>query len=98
MRGSRQAVQIKRLTQELTIQRTRIDAIAPEPPVPETLQGDRASVVPSRDTAEKSSKARIVACFWIVLCVGFSGFEIYNFTGPHFPAALRSFLTANYLE
>jgi Uncharacterized conserved protein (DUF2304) len=98
VRSSRQSTQIKRLTQEVAIQRTRIDTIAPEPLAPEALQGDRATVVPSHETPDKSSKARILAGLWIIFCVGFSCFEIYNFTGPHFPVALRSFLSANYLE
>lgn len=98
VRSSRQSMQIKRLTQEVAIQRTRIDAIAPEPGVSGTPQGDRTPTVPSRVAREKLSKAAILASLWIVFCIGFSAFETFTFFTPRFPEALRHFLTANYLE
>ena len=47
VRSSRQSVQIKRLTQEVAIQRMRIDALAPESEATDAPQGDRATAVPS---------------------------------------------------
>jgi hypothetical protein len=91
VRSSRHSVQIKRLTQEIAIQRARIDAIAPEPEATETPRGDRATAVPSREELQKPSKSTMHAALWIALCIGFSAVETVAYETPYFSAALKHF-------
>ena len=42
--------------------------------------------------------ATILSIAWIVLCVGFFAIEAGSYRSAAYPEALRSILTANYLE
>lgn len=95
VRSSRQSGQIKRLTQELAIQRARLDAIAPEKSY---VEQPSVAIGPSQDKVGKTGKASIVASLWILLCIGFSVFENFGYNSPSYPLFLKTFLSAAYLE
>jgi Uncharacterized conserved protein (DUF2304) len=81
VRISRQSVQIKRLVQELAIQRLRLDSVAPleTPPMrPETTSlQDEADIVPdalhSPETASRASGSQILFLCWLVCIVALNG-------------------------
>jgi hypothetical protein len=96
VRSSRQSAQIKRLTQELAIQRARIDAIAPEQMLPDGPAP--VAAVEARRTARTMSKVQILACIWIMLCIGFSIFDTFEYGRPAYPSSFMRILSATYLQ
>jgi hypothetical protein len=96
VRSSRQASQIKRLTQELAIQRARIDTIVPEPG-PARKQGE-ISKAPRHITRGAQSGAILWTSIWIGLTVGLYFFESFGYQSPIYPSSFRKFLSAGYLE
>ena len=95
VRNSRQAAQIKRLTQELAIQRARIDSIAPE----EKPEGHGAvSRAPRVTAGGKTSTAAVWASIWIMLSVGFYFFDSFGYQSRAYPSSFKKFFSANYLE
>ena len=97
VRSSRQSVQIKRLTQELAIQRNRIDVLAP--PI-SPLVADKPAVqrTANEKPASPMSKGSILASCWIVMCVGFYAYEATQYTTASYPSILRRVLSAEYLH
>lgn len=96
VRSSRQTAQIKRLTQELAIQRERIDRISPTEPLTEVQ--DLSAPKSPRSAGSKPSGTSILACIWIAVCVGFFIVETFGYNSPAYPSAFRKFLTAAYLQ
>jgi hypothetical protein len=95
VRSSRHTAQIKRLTQELAIQRERIDRLEPVQPV--------ARIEPRKPAEVQMPRARgsfvmSLAWLWIVLCLGFSAYDTFLYRTKYYPSALRKFLAAAYLE
>jgi hypothetical protein len=96
VRNSRQSAQIKRLTQELAIQRERIDTLV-GPPAPEAMQDIPEPELPQRG-ADGMPRGAVLACLWILVCVGFFVVEIMGYKSPSYPSVLKAFLTADYLQ
>jgi len=97
VRSSRQSAQIKRLTQELAIQRERIDRISPNVPASDVAVDVPASAAPGRRNGP-SSTISILACLWIAVCVAFYVVEGLGFNSSWYPPFLKASLSAGYLE
>jgi len=91
-----QSAENKRLTQELAIQRERIDRLV-HTQAPEAV-GDIPEPELPRHGANRMSRGAVLACLWIILCVGFFMAEIMGYKSPLYPKVLKAFLTADYLE
>jgi Uncharacterized conserved protein (DUF2304) len=99
VRSSRQSTQIKRLTQELAIQRARLDAIACEAtPAESQVILSTAPAAPSPNTDRANSNAQLWITLWIVLCLGFYVVDTFGYQSPAYPSSLKRFLSAAYLE
>lgn len=94
VRASRHSTEIKRLTQELAIQRERIDRLAP---VEKSAENPGFPPSPEVRPTGKPGRATI-ACIWIAACVGFFLAETFIYDSDVYPKALRKFFTAAYLE
>ena len=95
VRSSRQSAQIKRLTQELGVQRARVDKLAPDP-LMEGMQDAELALPPFK--GKQTSGAEKLIGLWIILCIGFSIFETFGYNWSIYPTALKRLLTAAYLE
>jgi Uncharacterized conserved protein (DUF2304) len=96
VRSSRQSAQIKMLTQELAIQRERIDRIAPDH-VPEQVQ-DASLAASSLIRTNGMSTLSVLACLWITICIVFAAFDTFGYESASYPSGLKKLLTAGYLE
>jgi hypothetical protein len=95
VRSSRHTAQIKRLTQELAIQRDRIDRLEPDQGI--------ARAEPRKPAETQTPRSRPIfvlsmAWLWIVVCLGFSAYDTFLYRTKYYPDALRKFLAAAYLE
>jgi hypothetical protein len=97
VRSSRHSAQIKRLTQELAVQRERIDRLEPIE-APKDIAGDSPVAELPLASAVKVPGGSTMACIWIVACIGFFLIETFAYDSRAYPEALRKFLTAAYLE
>src|SRR5436190_15251063 len=97
VRSSRQSAQIKRLTQELAIQRERIDRLAPNDAAADDALDALPSALPRR-RGHSLSMVSILACLWIAVCVAFYVVEGLGFNSSSYPPFLKASLSAGYLE
>jgi hypothetical protein len=96
VRSSRHSAQIKRLTQELAVQRERIDRLDPIAAPKEAAEDSAVAQLPPV-SAVKVSRGSTTACIWIVACIGFFILETFAYDSRAYPEALRKFLMAAYL-
>jgi hypothetical protein len=96
VRSSRQSAQIKKLTQELALQRERIDRISPDH-VSEQVQDVFLAASPLVRT-NGTSTVSVLACLWITICIGFAAFETFGYQSASYPSGLKKILSAGYLE
>lgn len=99
VRVSKQKDQMKRLVQELAIQRQRIDRIAAPDLSP--VQSEPDIQLAGDISAQRRTDGgigQLFACFWIMICVAFYYIEAALYNSPYYPDFVRRFLTANYLD
>jgi HAMP domain-containing protein len=96
VRISRQTDQIKRLTQELAIQRLRIDGIVPSQVQSSQSSIGDASPLKAPRKRRGSRPIEVLACIWIVACVSFFYLEAAQYNSRFYPDCLRKLLTADY--